>query len=250
MSYSIYYDRAFIRVGDKVIPLANSGSNNCWEFLNRREVPEKNWNVMNWQRDNQFLFTESELREVARIYDQYNQSSGMIYKSRSYCFKQGELESWIMNGMIRAYTIEEYVSFGNSFYVLGYSSDEISDWKRYPFHTTDEMLKILEELKDVKQKDIKIRNNREVFRPVVQRAPRKNLNSAELTEYFVLKAFYNGQTVFFMKLLKRSIEFVYRLNDGARIFKTDKEARKYLAKYKSRLSNDRILFVPERIVND
>ena len=72
MSYSIYYERAFIRIGDKFIPLVNYGSNNCWENHNGREVPEKNWNVMNWQRENQFLFTAPELRELARIYDVYN----------------------------------------------------------------------------------------------------------------------------------------------------------------------------------
>jgi len=249
MSYSIYYDRAFIRVGDKVIPLANSGSNNCFEFYNGREVPEKNWNVMNWQREEQFLFTEPELRELAHIYDEYSQSSGMIHKSRNNCFEPGELERWIMNGMNRAYTVEEYVSFGNSFFVIDYSPSEIEDWKKHSFKTTDELLKILEELKDNRQKDIKIQNNREVIRPMINRSPKKTLSPSELTEYFVLKALYNGQTVFFMKLVKNGVKYVYKPHDGAKVFKTDKAAQKYLSKNQNRLKNDRIFFAPERIVN-
>jgi hypothetical protein len=249
MSYSIYYERAFIRIGDKFIPLVSCGSNNCWERINGRDVPEKNWNVMNWQRENQFLFTAPELRELARIYDEYNQSSRMIYKTRYKCFEQGELERWIMNGINRAFTVEEYISFGNDFYVLDYSSEKTKDWKRHPFSTTDELLKILDALNDVKRKEIKIKNNREVFRPVAHRNPKKKLNPAELPEYYVLKAVHDGQKVYFTKLLKRSIHFAYVTNSCIRVFAKEEGALKYLKRNQNRLQNERIFFAPERIVN-
>ena len=32
MSSEIYYDRAYIRVGDRFIPVVNHGSSNCFDF--------------------------------------------------------------------------------------------------------------------------------------------------------------------------------------------------------------------------
>ena len=32
MSSEIYYDRAFIRVGDRFIPVVNHGSSNCFDL--------------------------------------------------------------------------------------------------------------------------------------------------------------------------------------------------------------------------
>lgn len=40
MSSEIYYDRAFIRVDDRYIPIVKHGSSNCFEFEFGREVPE------------------------------------------------------------------------------------------------------------------------------------------------------------------------------------------------------------------
>lgn len=49
MSSEIYYDRAYIRVGDRFIPVVNHGSSNCFDFdACGREVPEKHWSVLNY----------------------------------------------------------------------------------------------------------------------------------------------------------------------------------------------------------
>lgn len=43
MSSEIFYDKAFIQVEEKYIPVVNHGSSNCFEFDSRgREIPEKN----------------------------------------------------------------------------------------------------------------------------------------------------------------------------------------------------------------
>lgn len=85
MSYEIYYDRAFIRVGEKFVPLVNSGSNNCFEVsYTGREIPEKNWNVLNWKRRSQLLFTKQEIEKIAADYENISQESGTCFKSR-YC---------------------------------------------------------------------------------------------------------------------------------------------------------------------
>ena len=44
MSSEIFYDKAFIRVGEKYIPIVNHGSSNCFDIDRRgREIPEKRW---------------------------------------------------------------------------------------------------------------------------------------------------------------------------------------------------------------
>jgi hypothetical protein len=249
MSYQIYYDRAFIRVGDKFIPLANSGSNNCWEYSGNRDIPEKNWSVLNWKHEYQFVFSESEIKKLARIYDQHNQESGIDHKSRNQCFESGEFERWIINGMKNAYTVEEYVSFGNDFYVSDYSADDTRDWKKYSFKTTDGLLKILDDLKDIRSKDIKLGYNREVFRPKVKRASKKVLRAADLSEYYVLKGDYNERTIYFIKLNRKGgFKYLsYFTRSQIKVFRAEKDALAYLKKYQWVFEGYN--FIPEKIIN-
>ena len=187
MSYEIYYDRAFISVGSNYIPLVNSGSSNCFEYgFGGRSICEKAWNVLNWKRGGRFMFTAAEVGEIARDYDEYNQESGMMYKSRHRAFDNSEMERWIINGMKRAYTVEEYVSFGNSLYVLDYSKGRSSEWERHYFATTDELLGILGRLKDTRSLEIKLGNNREAYRPKGQGAPRSKRRTCDLDSYYTL----------------------------------------------------------------
>lgn len=42
MSSEIFYDKAFIRIEDRFIPIVNHGSSNCFDIsLRGREIPEK-----------------------------------------------------------------------------------------------------------------------------------------------------------------------------------------------------------------
>lgn len=79
MSGEIYYDRAFLRVGELYSPVVCHGSNNTWghNFFIGRMYRERNWHVMNWKRHDRLLFTEQEIRELAHDYDLYNQDSGI-----------------------------------------------------------------------------------------------------------------------------------------------------------------------------
>jgi len=242
MSYSIYYDRAFVRVGDKFIPLANSGSNNCFEFRGNREVPEKNWGVLNRKHAGQVMFTDAEIRELARQYDQCSQESGMIYKSRNMAFGPGEFERWIINGMKNTYTIEEYHSFGNRFYVLDYSPEDIGKWVKHPFSTVEELLDILDRLGTKREISIKLENNREVRRPVKRRTRGHSLKPGDLSEYYILAGTgtnlkNNSVTMYFVKLTRYGLKYVFsRTSSAVRPFRTEAEAARYIKKYKERLS--------------
>ena len=47
MSSEIYYEKAFISIGNKFIPLVCHGSTNTYEFnWNGREVAERYWSVL------------------------------------------------------------------------------------------------------------------------------------------------------------------------------------------------------------
>lgn len=183
MGHSIYYDRAFIRVGDQYIPLVNTGASNGAEYLRGRLVPEKDWSVLNWKHRGQVLFTEPEIREIAKFYDQYNQENGMSYKPRGKCFEPGEMERWIIGGMKRAYTIEEYRSFGNVINVVDYPNGMAARWRRQPFSTDEELHDLLKNLNAGHEFDISFGNNREVIRPDKRKAKEQRAAAGTLTPF-------------------------------------------------------------------
>lgn len=86
MSSEIYYDRAYIRVGDRFIPVVNHGSSNCFDFdACGREVPEKHWSVLNYTFHGRQLFTEEEIRQIAAIYEAANSDNrdGILMRQSS-----------------------------------------------------------------------------------------------------------------------------------------------------------------------
>ena len=242
MSYEIYYDRAYIRVGDMYVPLVNQGSNNCWEYnyFTKRDIPEKNWQVLNWEHGGRLLFTAEEVREQAVLYEESHQRSGTCYKTRNTSFAPGEFGRWIVNGTKSAHTIEEYVSFGNALSIHDFSVWE--NRKNYPFRTTEEFLALLEQLQGSTRLNIHFGNNREVYRPALRRAKPQPFDHNALPEYFVLK-FDLG---YFVKLRKRG--FVYTFDAAGhttRKFLKETDAAKYLAKYQGRFTRP---FTVERVV--
>ena len=97
MSSEIFYDKAFIRVEEKYIPVVNHGSSNCFEFDSRgREIPEKTWSVLNHPYMERMLFTADEIREIADFYEEISMSNrGGTKKSRNRSFEENEFRRWI-----------------------------------------------------------------------------------------------------------------------------------------------------------
>ena len=76
MSSEIYYDKAFISIGDKYIPLVCHGSNNTYEFnRNGREVAERYWAVLNRPYRGRSLFTSEEIQKIAETYEGFSQDN-------------------------------------------------------------------------------------------------------------------------------------------------------------------------------
>lgn len=246
MSYEIYYDRAFIRVNDKFIPMVNEGSNNTFEINYKgREIPEKNWEVLNWKHRDKLLFTKREIAMIAHDYETESQEGGACFISRNRSFEHGQFERWILNGLRSAHTTEEYVSYGNSLEILDYSG-KVKEWKRYPFSSTQEFLNLLESLQGCKMLNVHFLNNREVHRPKAKRKSPKKLLASELEAYFVLSAEYGATKVYFSSFTRSGIRYVYSpTSDWVRPFKNKSDAEKYMGKYRSRFS--RIDFEAEMI---
>lgn len=224
MSSEIYYDRAYIRVGDRFIPVVNHGSSNCFDFdACGREVPEKHWSVLNYTFHGRQLFTEEEIRQIAAIYEAANSDNrDGIRKSRNRSFGVGEFGRWIMNGMKTAHTMEEYRACGNTVVVVEYAEPV---WKKHVVYTTKQLLDKLCEL-DGKPISVSFWDNRTVMHPPTRRK-NDSLNHNELPEYYVLRA----DQGFFVKRSSRRIWFARKIPPTAasvRKFRTEKAAQRYL----------------------
>ena len=166
MGYSIYYDRAFIKIGEDYIPVVCSGASNVSDFVNGREVREKNWDVLNWQRRDRVLFSEPEIREIAIDYE----GIGMSYKSYRQSFAPGEFELWIVEGMKKAYTVEEYIAAGNRLFVIDYPNGMVERWRLQPFTTEAELMEILNQFDAGHECDITFGDVRTINRPTRRKA--------------------------------------------------------------------------------
>ena len=66
MSSEIYYEKAFISIGDRFIPLVCRGSTNTFEFnVHGCEVAERYWSVLDLPYRGRLLFTSDEIQKIA-----------------------------------------------------------------------------------------------------------------------------------------------------------------------------------------
>jgi hypothetical protein len=178
MGYSIYYNRAFIRVGDQYVPLVCSGASNGADYVGGRWVPEKDWSVLNWKRRDRVLFSGAEIREIAKDYERHSQENGMSYRSRYKPFAPGEFERWIISGMSRASTIEEYRSVGNVIQVVDYPNGMAERWRRQPFTNDEELRSLISQFSAGQEFDISF-NDREVIRPPARKMQDRGHGAAD-----------------------------------------------------------------------
>ena len=163
MSSEIFYTRGFIRVNEFIIPLANHGSSNCFEFSHTgREIPERNWTVLNYPNRGKILHTRAEMESVAKVYEEANTSNrGGTRISRNRAFDVGEFGRWILKGVTMAKSVEEYVSWGNRIFVIDYADDR----RKYPVRTTQELLDTLNQLAGSLDIGVVFGDKRKLYRP-------------------------------------------------------------------------------------
>ena len=231
MSCEVLYDKAFIQVGDRYIPVINQGSTNCFEVTpSGREVPEKYWSVLNYHCRNKLLFTRDEIIDLAERMEEISRSDGTLLKSRNRGFADGELRSWLLAGIKRAYTVEEYVRCGNTLFFVdsgGGKRDMVA------ITTNQQLLELLEQKKEAKELNLVFADNRMVHRP--KRVKDDKLAKLEIV-YVLSKTDDKGRTRYLCKF--RRNRFIVAKDVAApmvRLFADDREAQSYLARYRQRL---------------
>ena len=224
MSSEIFYDKAFIRVDDRYIPVVNHGSSNCFDFDSRgREIPEKHWSVLNYTRRDSQIFTADEMQHIAEVYEAASMGNrGGTRKSRNRSFEEGEFGRWILAGMKSAHTVEEYKEYGNTVVVIDYSD---SYWRKHSVFTTEELM---EKLKELEGRSISVSfwDDRHVNHPPTRHRGQPT-DFSLLPEFYVLSAIQG----YFVKRSSRRIWFAPNqkpTNPHIRKFKTEKAAQKYL----------------------
>ena len=219
---NIYYDRAFIRIDDKYIPLVRYGNGEQYNRKSHRAL-RKNWVVLNTNKENQLLFTADEICDIAKNYELLSQRDGFCNKVPDQRFKKGQFEKWVLWGLYHAHTIEEYVRYDNVPYIL-------DGEREYAVYSTESFLKIIKDLGS-KQLTAKFADGCRFYRPP---SPHKS-NKKDLLKrdsYYVLygkdKA---GNSYYFVRLRRKCFEYTAHITDHVRPFRTEAEASKYIEKY-------------------
>lgn len=229
MGREILYDRAFIKMGDKYIPIINQGSSNCFEYGDKGLVAEKYWNVINYRCRNKVIFTEEEILNIAEHMEQLSQEGGAIMKSRNRAFGTGELLDWILAGMKRAYTVEEYHACGNTL-MFTYCGPE--ERNSISFTTTQQLEELIASHSDAKELNISFANNRTVYRP---KKPKVDKLVGLEKVYALAKKDDKGRIKYLCRYRRRRIVYATDISlPFVRLFSSEKEARGYLNRYRQK----------------
>ena len=116
MSSEIYYDKAFVSVGNLFIPLVCRGSTNAYEFnTHGREVAERYWSVLDLPYRGRLLFTSDEIQKIAETYEGFSSGNrGGMRKSRNSAFEAGEFQRWFLAGLKNAHKKHPSISIDKS----------------------------------------------------------------------------------------------------------------------------------------
>lgn len=240
MSYEIVYDKVNFKVNDKIFPLIQSGSNNCFEHDGR---PEKNWFIFPVIADETILSTPEEIKE--KLNKIFLNSSEAPHKSRYTYFESIDVfKQWIMAGVKNAITVEEFVKYNHFDYFIAKYIDYKTGYKTYEsgsIKTTEDLFEAIKKYSFYRKEDNQIQ-----FKVDIPRDRRKPARQKRRKEVKTIDSFYVLETSagYFNKLTKRGYKYSYSTNN-AKIFKTYKEAERYLEKYKNRI-DAKIIFVNEK----
>jgi len=239
MSYTIVYNRKFLKIDDKIIPLALYGSNNCYEVtIGGRERREREWNPMYFSRNCNIAKSVDEIMDkidslCAGGYQEHFMRNGKWVDDKS-------LVRFFQNGIKEAKTIEEM----HKEYFFNGLRGYISVWDKTGNHisnrvevssseTLREFLTLAQARLDKRVEDeeiyICLQYYDEEFKAKVKRG---TVVKPKLSNYYVIKVNNVG---YFIKQTSRNLRYGYAMGQ-AKQFATEREAIKYLDKLKQKYS--------------
>ena len=239
MSYEIVYDRKFLKVDDKIIPLALHGSNNCYQSTyNGRWKRERNWSPIYINSNAMIALTEDELMEKINSicdgedYERFMRNGKWI--------KNKELITFFKNGIKLAKTIEEM----NEEYYCGDLTGYFSIWSDecngkqenlVKINSSDDLRQFLinaqiklneKDAKDTKEcVYICLRFDSDNITP---RVKKKKKAKERLTDYY---AIYLKSSGGYLTRLTRGRMWSSHYTHMVKQFPTEKEALRYIKKY-------------------
>lgn len=232
MSHTIVYNRQFLKIDNKIIPLALYGSNNCTEYHNGRERCEREWWSMYFNGQNQMITaTEKEILNTIQNHTggEYQQH---FIKNSKWIDDKG-LIRFFNDGIKNAKTIEE---LKDEYYFTGLNG-YFSIWKgfdntienRVSIYNSNDLREFLVDSQDRINKAIQesvyvcLHYMNEEFKSKTVKEKNK---PERLTDYFAIKV---ANDYYLTQLTARRIKYT-TLCCLTKQFETEKKANKYLEK--------------------
>lgn len=235
MSYEIVYNKQFLKIDGKIIPLVLHGSNNCYEPLtNGRQRRERNWNPIYISSNAQIAVTESDLMKRIKSLCDGGEYQEHFMQNGKWVDDKG-LIRFFQNGIKNAKTIEElkedYFFKGMYGYFSVWKGTNNTIENRMEINSSDNLREFLEaaqnRLDNRKEKEniyICLNYYNEKFECRVK--PERKAKE-RLTDYFAIKV--GNRDSYLVKQTSRRIRHASLCN-MTKQFKTEKEANKYVEK--------------------
>lgn len=235
MSYEIVYNKQFLKIDGKIIPLALHGSNNCYEPLaNGRQRRERNWNPIYIGDNRQIALTETDLMKMAESLCDGGKYQDHFMQNGKWVDDKG-LIRFFQNGIKNAKTIEElkedYFFYGlHGFFSRWEGMKNIIEG-RYEINLSDDLRNFL----DAAQSRLDNRTEKErIFiclkyynEKFESRVKPERKAKERLTDYFAIKV--GNRDSYLVKQTSIRIRHTSLCN-LTKQFKTEKEANKYVEK--------------------
>lgn len=236
MGYEIVYNKQFLKIDGKIIPLALHGSSNCYEPLpNGRQRREREWNAIYVGGSNKpIAATEAEIMKEIEAYCDGGEYQEHFMQYGKWVDDKS-LIRFFQNGIKNAKTIEElkeeYFFRGMYGYFSVWKEMNKTIENHVEINSSDDLRKFLDDAQDRidKRTDkegiyICLKYNNEKFK---SRMKPERKAKERLTDYFAIKV--GNDDSYLVKLTSRRIRHTSLCN-LTKQFKTEKEANKYVEK--------------------
>lgn len=227
MGYSIIYDRRSVKLKDgSYILMMQTGSNNCFEIRNGREIPEKYWVGLHLMNEKAGDISCSLEQMKARIAE-FATDFGSVAKSRGNFFQsEEEMRKYLEGGLKRPFTFDEYRRAGNTF--------QVSCWDREKHrieccnvNSEEEMTaKVKEYVANPNYECVNIKFEGREFYPVQSYGHRQPKEKAT-HGYLICATDEFGNKTFFKRKTPKYLHFTSAASN-ARIFKNESQAQKFI----------------------
>lgn len=250
MSYEIVYNRHFLKIDGKIIPLTLHGSNNCYMVAyNGREKRERYWSALYLGENTMIAQTENDIMERINSYcgGDYQEH----FKRNGKWIDDKGLINFFKNGIKNAKTIEElkekYYFSGLCGYFSIWNKMDCKIENRVNIYSSDELREYLikaQKRLENKTDDEKIYINLEYYGEKLEPREKKVRKPKErLKDYYVIKLDNIGYVT---KLTSKRIMYSYCIYNRTKQFETSKQANKYIEKLTERFKDT--VFEVEHIV--